>query len=593
MNIASPFFSVALALLPSLLAVGCGLELALEPDANSNMCSSDDDCGSEGTCVSTQNGQALCVATAADLGGVILEVRPIGSEASIVFDSAVAINDQIDKTLVQNLDLTLPAAVEVTGHIDPPEALVDIGNCLGADDFLPVDVTLIRRVEFSPFASRYELPSANALDANANAAFSLAVPPGAYDLYLLPRLLDGCEAALPAPELRRGIEIKEGEPFEVEAVSMADAIELTGSLTVPINAELGGWVLEVLDPTYGYVISNQFALVAPDDDAIPIAGFSYHPTENALLRLRDLDGNLTIHWALDALLLASNGKVNLDLRDLVADPDLFTASVIDSAGAPVVSAGVIVQSVALTGSVTQNANYRVDTRTDAEGNITVSLVEGTYSVTIIPDVAGDAAYFGEWVVVAPEPEEEFGQGKAFALVVQPVLSGSVSDPLGTLLSNATVLVGPSQAITSDYFTRAVADGEPVKREFSTATLATGSFQLSVDPGEVDIAVQMPADSGYPWSVLPSFKVDAAELKPQLEIGEIQLRYPAILQGYVRDAGAAVPYAEIRAWVRPTDDGPLIQVGSVITDSDGGYVLPLPPGITIAETAPAESAEDEQ
>jgi len=93
--------------------------------------------------------------------------------------------------------------------------------------------------------------------------------------------------------------------------------------------------------------------------------------------------------------------------------------------------------------------------------------------------------------------------------------------------------------------------------------------------------------------LPSFKVDAAKLKPLLDVGEMQVRYPVMLQGHVSDVGMALPYAQVRAWVvgaSETGDGPLIQIGAAITDANGAYMLPLPPGITIVDSQPAESAE---
>lgn len=586
MSAALRFLSLV-ALLP-LASTGCGINLDAEIDPNVNTCTASSDCGSEGTCVSIQTGDALCVATAADLGPVILEVRPNGGIASYVFVDVPAVVGENAKGMVQNHDITLPESVSVTGDVAAPDGLSEA--CRGADGNLPVDITLIRKVEFSVFASRYEIPSPLALDATGAASFTASVPPGAYDMYVQPYQLAACDEALPAPQLVSGIELVEGEPFEYSIGNMEVTEPLSGELIVPTGVSLQGWTLEVLDPTYGYVISNSFLLTdpEPEKDFITIDGFYYHSTPNALVRLRDTSGNLTVHWSLDALDLNSDGVIELDLRDLVADSHTYSASVVNSAGEPVPGAGVIIQSSALTGSASQNANYRVETIADAEGFFSVALVQGTYSVSISGESEGDAAYFGEWVVTA-DPDE-FGKGKGFELVEQPVLRGSVSDPLGFALPGATVSVGPSLGPTTSYFTRAVVDPEPLRRQFSTTAFADGSFELSVDPGEVDMTVQTSAASGYPWSVLPSLKVDEAEVKPALEVGEVQLRYPAVLQGHVSASGAALPYAQIRAWVRggANGDGPLIQVGAADTDADGGYVLSLPPGITIDTSAPADS-----
>ncbi len=567
----------------SLAVTGCGIQLDAQPDPNANTCSGNADCGSEGACVSTQTGEARCVATTAKLGSVLLEVRPTGASAAYLFED-LNVEGTNKNGLLEQIDLVLPEPVEVKVTAVAPEGLDP--SCVGPEDSLPVDITLIRQVEFVALASRYEFPSPLSLDEDVAAGFSSAVPPGHYDVYIDPHALAGCVDSLPPPMLLVNRTIEAGKPFDLVADDMSAESELSGTLVVPPNVgeSLNNWVLEVLDPTYGYVISNQLALAAPPSgNTIAIEGFFYHPIDGALLRLRDLNGNLAVHWTLDGLLLNAGGIIDLDLSTLVADAHTYSALVIDSAGTAVQSAGVVIQSLKLTGSVVQNADYRVETRTDTDGNIAVSLVEGTYSVTIIPDLPGEASYFGEWIVVAPPPGDPVPEGKAFKLVVQPTLSGSVSDPFGVAVAGASVNVGPSQTMASTYFVRAFGDPEPLNRQFAGVTLLDGSFDLSVDPGEVDIAVQMPAESGYAWSVLPSFKVDAAKLKPQLDVGEVQLRFPAIVQGYVRDEGAGLAYAQVRAWKR-VESGALVQIGSAISDAEGGYVLPLPSGVTIDETA---------
>jgi hypothetical protein len=591
MKPAVPTLSLLFSLL-SVAATGCGFQLNGETDPSANVCSVSADCGADGACVSTRNSEARCVATTADLGTVIIEVRPTGSQASFVFDSALNVVGDNSNGLLKDLDFDLPASVEVSATVEAPGALPE--ECIGSDGSLPVDITLIRHAEFSGFASRYEIPSPLALEAAAS--FAIAVQPGDYDMYVQPHPLPGCEAPLPPPQLVRNVNIAPGQKFDYAGDGLNEATALSGKLTVPVDVmdELDGWVLEVLDPTYGYVISNQFPLSAPvgGKSYIDIEGFSYHrdPDSDALLRLRDLNGNLRVHWALNALDLNSDGVVELDLNNLVADTHAYPASVVDSAGVPVASAAVIIQSTSLTGTATQNASFIVETRTDTAGDILVDLVEGTYAVTIVPDVAGDATYFGEWEVIVPTPGDT--NPKGFVLVVQPVLSGSVYDPLGAPLPSVPISIGPSQLGTSDYFSRALDDPQPLKRQFSTNTFADGSFTIPVDPGEIDIAVPISAESGYPWAVLPRLKVDAAELKPQLDVGDIQLRYPAVVQGFIRDGGAAVGYAQVRAWVRGGIEGEsLIQIGAVTTDADGSYILPLPPRITIAETAPADTNQD--
>ncbi len=171
---------VSLFTLLPLAAAGCGINLDSEIDPNANTCTATSDCGAEGACVSAQTGDALCVATSADLGPVILEVRPNGGVASYVFFDVPAVVGENAKGMVQNHDIVLPESVSVTGEVAAPDGLSEA--CRGADGNLPVDITFTRRVEFGAFASRFEIPSPLTVDAGAAASFSAFVPPGSYDI---------------------------------------------------------------------------------------------------------------------------------------------------------------------------------------------------------------------------------------------------------------------------------------------------------------------------------------------------------------------------------------------------------------------------
>lgn len=139
----------------ALSTLGCGLQLDAEPDPSLNTCSSNSECGSEGVCVETQTGETRCVATSAELGNIIVEVRPSGGTTSLVFFDETAaqppfvVAGQNPNGLLQPLDIALPASVGVIGSIAAPEGLaesciVDDGSATGV---LPVDVTLVRRVD--------------------------------------------------------------------------------------------------------------------------------------------------------------------------------------------------------------------------------------------------------------------------------------------------------------------------------------------------------------------------------------------------------------------------------------------------------------
>ncbi len=577
-------WSSCVALSSALALGGCSLDFQEEEIDTGNTCDETSGCGVDGACVSTQDGAARCAATAADLGQIVLEVRPSSGAAAYVFFDAINVVGESDKGLLQKLDLELPAPVEVSGRMLAKEGTP--ASCKASDGSLVVNVKLTRRAEFSPFISKFEISgSMDATSDGSSAAFSISVPPGDYDVYLEPQPRVDC--VTPAPMLIPNVKVEAGQPLEITAEQGA-ALPLTGVVTVPVATELEGWVLEVVDPTYGAIISQPFLLSSPSGDELAIDGIEFHKIEGALVRLRDGEGNLSVHWELSKLDLNSDGFVEVDLFDLITKPESVEAHVIDEAGVFISSAAVSIRSTALTGNANQNANYRVDTRTDAGGFIHVDLVPGDYSVTIVPDAPGLATYFGTWSV-----SEEGGSGLGFILPAQPTVSGSVTRPDGLPMTSASVVMAPAQTSQMEYVARALLDQLPAERQFSTPTDDVGGFSLFVDPGELDLSVQMPADTGFPWLVLPSLKVDAAEQKPVAPVGELSVKYPVFLQGSVRDAGASVPFAVIRAWVRSGPDsseGTLVQVGATTTDSEGAYVLPLPPGITLTESAPSGSLE---
>lgn len=578
-------------LLMALVALGlggCSLQLETDPLLD-NGCVANTDCADGDACVdSAILGRGVCVATESELGQVVLEVkRTDRGSASYVFADVITVNEESATGLVKTIELRLPKDVPVVGKLLVNDALSGEA-CVASDGSVPVEVTLHRRFETGPFRSEVTGLSTIVQDGEGStAAFSLSAPAGNYDAYLVPSEIEGCPFI--PPQL---VSVVVSEPDEAGdpglVLELADEASslLQGTLTVPVDVAVEGWTLELLDPTYGHVISESFGLVTPPagESTLKIGGdkgIAYNHVDGAILRLRDASGGLSVHWSVEALDLNSDRVVDIDIRDLVAVPEPVEATVIDSSGALVANAQVTLQSVSLTGTANQNASFRVTTQSDQDGIVRVALVPGTYSVSIVPNESapGVAAFIGEWTIA----QNLGGSGKGFELTSKTTVAGTIQNRLGEDLGAAPMLFGPRQTLVANYFSQAFQVDGQVTRFATTTTGLLGDFEATLDPGTVDVAVQMPADSGFPWLVLPSLVIPPAAQTATVDLKDLEMPSPVLVQGVVRDAdGNPVSVSLVEAYVPGAEPGsPLIQVGSSATDGAGTFILPLPSRITVA------------
>ncbi len=580
----APIFTRASRLLVGLavLSAGCSFEADLQREPE-NGCTVTADCSGEDVCLTTTViGRGVCVATEADLGNIILEVKPTdGGESSFVFLDAAEVSGSRPDGVVKSLELTLPETISVVGSVTG--ALDETPGCQASDQTIPVAVTLHRRFDSGPFRSSVSTLSSIVFteESQSTAAFALDAPAGRYDAYLVPTVIEGCASAPPPPRLVP-IEVLPGEGASLD-VGHEDWTSLGGTLTVPSNVMVDGWILDLVDPLYGHVISDSFTLVTPPEGVSELAiggelGIRYHNVDGAILRLRSATGELVVHWSVAALDLFSDGQVEVDLRDLVAEPESVEATVIDLNQKILPNAQVILQSLSLTGTANQNASFRVTTVSDEAGVVRVSLVPGTYAVSIVPTSDGVASFAGEWEISSGMG----GSGKGFELPMQTRVVGNVSNTEGTELSSAPLRFGPRPAGLA-YFDQAFKVDGTVTRYASATTSTFGSFEALVDPGTVDVAVTMLATTGYPWLVLPSRVVPASGDVPTFDLGELEMPSPAVVQGIVKssDGSSGLALALVYAYVKTSKEAeaPLIQIGASTTDVNGRFFLPLPPRIT--------------
>jgi hypothetical protein len=572
---------------------GCSLEFAPQLEVE-NGCENSSECAQGDVCITrTALDRGVCATTEVELGTVILEVLPTDGKVAYVFAEAVELASDPNGVVVER-ELRLPATHPVSGRFLAPNVEA---NCKARDGSVPVSVSLLRRFEVGPFRSEFQTLSTNA---DASSTFELSVPAGSYDLYVVPTPEVLGEECAPLAPILRTVDVTDlGLVLDL----MDEAIPLTGTIQIPEGASVDGWTLDVVDAKYGKVLSEPFALTNPERGVGEVKiggpkGVRYNQAESAILRLTDATGGLTIHWSLAALDFDSDNEVNIDIRDLLAVPEETKARVVGPSPeyANIANAQVTIVSESLTGSVNQNASFRVNAVSDEVGVVSVKLLPGTYTVTVLPLVPGLASFSGTWVVggeKASDDETPTGFGIALELSNQSVVQGTIEDAFGVELGATAVSLVPSQAGSADYFQQALGPSNGVSRASATTTDEFGSFAMDTDPGSLDLSVQLDPASGYPWLVRPSLVVAPADpdenVRPVQDLGSLTVEAPAIVQGILRDAdGSEISLALVRAYVQAAPVSPdsneqpaLIQIGGTSTGADGRFFLPLPRRITVA------------
>lgn len=587
-----------LALAFSATATGCSLPLFDVAIDEKNTCTTDADCG-DGVCVAI-DGAPACVATSTDLGSLIVEVRPTadakGNTVSHVFTDVLSPSGAFPTGALLPLDLHVPAKVTFSGEVSAPT--VDAA-CTGVDGSVPTKVELH---SVSPFAGLNQTYSTVAeKDADGNWRYSIDVPAGVYDVYLKPTTpadRPDCAAEAIPPRFVPYVDVSTNVDFTAGAEAPS---RLSGSLLIPKDRSVAGWHLEVVDDKYGLVLSDSMELADPTDGSQSIQilggadgkdplGLRYYYTGSPILRLRDANGDLVVHWQASVVDLDKDGKVELDLADLVADPLDLSANVVDEL-AHGVAASVTIESVLLSGGAKQNASFRVVAETDIAGKLDVSLVPGEYRVSVSPKNDESLATASDkWIVSA----DSLGHGKAFVLPPRPSVKGTIESAHGDPLSGMPVVVTASTPEDLTYFSQTVSPSKLLPRESTVTTDLFGEFQLPVDPGTVDLSVQPSADSLYPWVVLPRLLVDTSANKPILDVDTLTLAAPVIVSGTVTSETSVVPFAIVRVMLPLPSSGqgmgaPVVQIGEAITDENGHFTLPLPPSISTssAKSSPAK------
>jgi len=474
---------------------------------------------------------------------------------------------------------------------------------IASDESVPVRVTLTPVERFLGLNTQTYSTKTSALKAGQPGyEFALLVPPGEYDVYFQPDKPTVADCSVPPVNLRRA--------FTADTMlSLALASPETLVLTVaysPLGCDIGrcgsleGWAVEVVEKESARVISTR-ALLSDTNSVVTGAIREYSVALNVslgsmlsvspgseLVRLSPPEGKTApvLYAEREGLELFSKGQGAIEIPTAIGRSvtvqGLVAGIRLGESGGSGVSASVTFVATELVGfSNGLLAAFSRTVEADPEGRFTADLLPGTYKVRAVPKAESDfAATEVSWSVSeAPAVQT----GKSIEIKPKVTIQGLALDLRGRPARGMPVQVVPSADMQSVPALQRLILPEGVAPRGGTATLnSLGEFVLPTDPGQYDISIRAPDQSGFAWLVRPRLTV----LQPGLDLEQMTLPLPIVFEGGVR-AGSTefVPGALIRMYLYldaqgryvdvPAKAASVVQVAECRADSRGNFNLYVP------------------
>ncbi|MBN2196027.1 MAG: hypothetical protein JW751_24640 [Polyangiaceae bacterium] len=577
--------------------LGCSFDLSgLEelPDAPTNVCELDSDCGTGGHCVGGR-----CTAEKPDYDEVLLEVSvPVipaaGSYAGArIFRSITGLRAadgrlDVDVPWFSDLTLTIVPPPCETGdgttvpRVDgdcpegsaPPSGRAACRYDLGA---VPLEVTLTptaRALGIAAQSYRAVSHGCMPLAPCPNWEVIMRVPPGDYDVYVrvdpaVTAIEDGvCDvvpeiATLNVPdniEVMAGFQLHEPELLE---------LAIPWDTTVGEPRALEAWTLDMLDGETARRVSNRVRLGEPEADGEQVlyrATIEFLPAPSStnaaeLVRLvpperseddPEAEGIVAPTIVVERSSLGIfSGPAVLDQLTALPEPVEVEGQLLaitnpeDGRRALPVGGTVTLVAKSIDGfeSGTFPAFQTTVTADAEEGILRATLLPGTYLVRVLPSAScpevapcARGAVLCDCPVGATEtewsvaPTPAVQRGKTVELAWSTRISGWAVSANGAPIAGA-----PIQATAVPRMPRGfdvVLGTEPFVPRASSGTVASdGSFDLRADAGEYNLSIRPDTSTGFAWLVRSGVSVEFGG--PNLEFGRLSLPLPVPYRGTVR------------------------------------------------------------
>jgi hypothetical protein len=595
------FLSLAQSLLVALSGCSIAYSSLDEQTALFNACSSDAECDAGAVCR-----DQLCLSTQVDLTGLILEVHPTGASFGASTSYLLTPPDQTTRgTVPEGVKVPYDAILPEEVSLSEGKVKLDYASecLLPTDNSYPAKITLER---VPPFSGFYFGP--HVIDSKMGAgaeAYEIkgSVPPGRYNVYIEPVGFLDCDEPPPPPIFYANQVLPETSPIW----SLPRPKTLTGDIVPPVDGNLGGWRIDVVDHDNGRVISTNQTLTQEDGAALVKFELSVSWPEDTTIspyvRLRPKDGDSmpSVYWDLFGTLLGASPEkspLHLSVGNLVTQPRLVELEIQDAFGRGV-PASVKIQSSKLLGDVATNASYGIDVpATNAEGVFKTQLPPGTYRFRVTPKPSGaadqdDTIAITDAIIEVPRPgPNESGDqcfcGHVITLARKAILRGQVFTPKGLPFIAAEIITEPSE-FTGRSFWNIVHALDPLLPDSARAVAGSrGSFQLNIDPGAAsDLSVRPTEETGLPWFVSPRVTPPISDKVEVVDMGQLKLSFPVVFEGTISDPSLRpVSGANVYAWLPVRESmpknglaGTVVKIAETKTDDQGRYRLILPAAIS--------------
>lgn len=555
----------AIALLTSF---GCNLDFTedTEVEQQRNECSASSECGG-GSCVG-----GICRTQTTDLGALLLHVTPATGTPKIAGVSFLNVVEELAfGTGPSGYEVSLGYVSQLKGTvrgepISEENCVVD-GSSQASAMSKDGNITLTPRARLLGLS----VPSytVDIIEAGQESyQLSLAVPPGRYDVYVRPRVSDGC---LRPPYLALDREILPGE-VNLE-VNLPEPEALRVRVRGP-NLDLRGWTIELLERNSGRRLSNRATLEvdgkAEGEYAAHVAfskvegGDGTPASELVLLAPPPGVVGPEVYVERSVVELFQDGEGLIDQLTMLPRPVTFGARIGSGKAIKPVKANVLFLATRLssTGPGTVAAFSRsVDT--DEAGLFNVQLLPGTYRVIVQPFKAELRPIETEINV----SEAEVQAGKTILIEQRSAVTGQLLDFVGAAISGVPVVMRPAE-IGPVSSVLEMAQGRQIflPSATSAATSNDGAFEIRADVGRFEVSARPPEASGYPWRVSLGDLVE----EEGLNLGRLRVSLPVVASGTLtsRDLGDVVPGALIVVYAM-LKDGEL-----VASHEDATRVVPV-------------------
>ncbi len=675
------------ALASSILAVlaGCSVSdraTSLENDVP-YACASNRDCSNGASCL-REFGICARARDSGDVTTVLFEVTPRASErvyggAQYLTTTNIAeadLGSEDDTTREEQrgvqdgwLELNLPPRVPVSGSIEADPLAACVSRPI-ARSTLPATLVFTPRERLLGLGVQSYEMSTTFDDDLEEFVFRGSLPPGQYDVYMRPvaeRLAADCKAI---PQIFRnqaiaGCSKQDGcgqEPFVLEQRAPRSL-----RLTIPWRPGLDGWVVDMVHPVTGEIISNRVRLATADvDGGNIVANLNYSPKPDndfilegdELVRLTPREDEVagTVLLQRSGLELLTPGEGAVGNVSTFGTPVDYQAWVWKEGEREWPVPGVVSFAALDLDEVAEGVlvSFSASAEVDERGQVNLRLLPGRYRIRVTPPALDDPA-IGllagfEWSGTVWPPSSDAPTTQAGHVIPVPPavsLEGTIVAeqgyaPLRGVEVRASASNGqrnpcaispgaaeapadeatPCERPRARVIQEALALDPYVPRTRSALSDGNGKFTIDgldcgpckPDAGATfDLSVRPALQTGLAWRVRPNIQLDSSVLMESLEIPTpvalpVQLTYAspdtddtddegaptdarelpgalvrvfALIDNYsqvINDAEGLVPCVTIADPDGSRCIQSLLQLAEVRSDSDGRFLLLLPPRI---------------